>query len=180
LISAALTGFKGQSNPDNGNNASKVLPLISQYESGNRNVLNASGPGGTPASTASGYYQITNGTWQDFAPKAGVSLKQYPTAMSAPQDVQQKVAALLYNQRGIEPWSSDTRLLAALGKDTVAQADSSSFNAPTAGGGGSISIGKVEVHTQAKDAPGIADAIVSELHRAYRSVVSNWDDGVVK
>ena len=161
--------------------SSSVLPLISQYESGGRNVPNASGPGGAPASTASGYYQITNGTWRDFAPKAGVSLSQYPTAMSAPFDVQTRVASQLYAQRGLDPWSSNTRLLAAIGQNGIAQADQSSFNtAATGGGSQSLSIGSLTVQTQAKDAPGIADAIVDELNRAYRATIGNWDDGVVK
>ncbi len=92
----------------------QALPLIAQYESGNRNVPNSSGPGGAPASTAGGYYQIINGTWQQSAPKAGVDLNLYPTAMSAPQDVQTQVAGAIYNAQGFQPWSSNARLMSAV------------------------------------------------------------------
>jgi hypothetical protein len=150
-----------------GNNSSSILPLISQYESSNRNVLNASGPGGTPASTASGYYQITNGTWRDIAPQAGVSLAQYPTAMSAPQDVQTKVASLLYQQRGIAPWASDTRLLAAIGQGSLAQADSAGALTTYGGNSKSLSVGSVTVNTQATNAAGVANDFHSELANVY-------------
>lgn len=93
--------------------ASQALPLISQYESGNQNVLTAIQPAGG-GNTASGYYQITNPTWQQYAPQAGVDLSQYPTAMSAPQSVQTSVAATIYNQRGLQPWSSNSNLMAAV------------------------------------------------------------------
>lgn len=50
--------------------AADSLDIIAQCESGNRNIPNSSG-----ASTASGYYQITNGTWaayggREFASRA--------------------------------------------------------------------------------------------------------------
>ena len=45
-------------------------------------------------STASGLYGFTNPTWREFAPQAGVNLSQYPTAASAPADIQTSVAAI--------------------------------------------------------------------------------------
>jgi hypothetical protein len=54
-------------------------------ESSGQNVTNQ-------AEGAEGFYQITGPTWQDFAPRAGIDLKQYPSAISAPYDVQSKVA----------------------------------------------------------------------------------------
>lgn len=54
-------------------------------ESSGRNVTN-------PQEGAEGFYQITGPTWQDFAPRAGIDLKQYPSAISAPYEVQSKVA----------------------------------------------------------------------------------------
>jgi hypothetical protein len=54
-------------------------------ESSGQNVTNQ-------AEGAEGFYQITGPTWQDFAPRAGVDLKQYPSAISAPYEVQSKVA----------------------------------------------------------------------------------------
>lgn len=126
--------------------AEQALPLISQYESGNKNILNTQG------STASGYFQIINGTWQQFAPQAGVSLLQYPTAMSAPQDVQTAVATTIYNRQGFQPWASNAALMAAVGNqqgdttvtdlpDTAPIAVGGSTNAGAAGnstGGSSL------------------------------------------
>jgi hypothetical protein len=94
--------------------SAQALPIISQYESSNSNVPNQMGPNGTPLSTASGYYQIINGTWQQFAPQVGVDLNQYPTAMSAPQAVQAQVAGAIYNAQGFSPWSSNTQLMNAV------------------------------------------------------------------
>lgn len=91
------------------------LALIEKYESGGRNVMQSVVPPGggynpsvgrvTGPSTAQGYYQITNSTWRDTAPKAGVDLEQYPTAMSAPKEVQTQVAQTLFNERGFKPWA---------------------------------------------------------------------------
>jgi hypothetical protein len=57
-------------------------------ESSGQNVTNQ-------AEGAEGFYQITGPTWADFAPRAGVDLKQYPSAISAPYDVQSKVADVI-------------------------------------------------------------------------------------
>ena len=84
------------------------LPVIAQAESGNRNIP---GPD-TDSGQAQGNYQITTGTWRDFAPQAGVDLSQYPTPLSAPWDVQGKVASVIPLSR----WASKTRqAVAALG-----------------------------------------------------------------
>lgn len=78
------------------------LTAIKKYESGGKNVPNYMfGPG----YTAQGYFQITNSTWRDIAPKVGIDLKQYPNAMSAPYSVQESAAAALYNTRGFQPWA---------------------------------------------------------------------------
>ena len=45
-----------------------------------------------PGSTAGGLYQYIDSTWQTQAPLAGVDIKQYPTARSAPAEVQHQVA----------------------------------------------------------------------------------------
>lgn len=129
--------------------AAQALPLISKYESGDANVLTKIQPPLGPPNTASGYYQITNPTWQQYAPLAGVSLLEYPTAMGTtanptPQDVQAKVATVLYNDRGLQPWSSNAPLIAALtNADTGGVPVSTSTttgtptgSAPAASGGG--------------------------------------------
>lgn len=86
------------------------LGYIKKYESGGRNVPNYMfGPG----YTAQGYFQITNTTWRDIAPKAGIDLGRYPNAMSAPYAVQESAATALYNTRGFQPWAPHNPALRA-------------------------------------------------------------------
>lgn len=54
--------------------------------------------------TCQGYWQMVNSTWADGARRAGVNLNQYPTAMSAPYEVQRQVALALYRSYGNKPW----------------------------------------------------------------------------
>jgi hypothetical protein len=92
-----------------------ALDMIAQRESAWRNVptsawnpttgFNQSTGGITGPSTASGYWQITNTTWRAYAPGAGVDTTQYPTAMSAPYDVQRSVAGTIYERRGFADWA---------------------------------------------------------------------------
>lgn len=107
------------------------LDLIAKYESGGRNIrqqILPSGGGYNPSvgrvtgpSSAQGPWQITDSTWRDAAPKAGVDLMQYPTAMSAPIDVQRVVAQKLYNERGFAPWAPyNSALRQAIGRGETA------------------------------------------------------------
>ena len=82
------------------------LDLIRQYESNNQNVPNYRYDS---THTAQGYYQITNSTWREIAPRVGAG--QYPNAMSAPFDVQTAVARELFRERGIQPWSTNGPLM---------------------------------------------------------------------
>src|SRR4051812_1099708 len=83
------------------------LDIIEQAESKGKNVPNYKfGPG----FTAQGYYQITNPTWRDHAAAAGVDLSRYPTAMTAPRDVQRAVAADIFKKRGFQPWVAVSHL----------------------------------------------------------------------
>lgn len=68
-----------------------LLGALLANESGNRNIDNTTQ--GTSSGQAQGNFQITTGTWNDFAPKAGVNLAQYPTPHSAPWAVQAQVAS---------------------------------------------------------------------------------------
>lgn len=96
--------------------------LIFKYESlGGQNVYQTaySGQGINPStgthtapSSAQGQYQITDSTWQQWAPKAGVSLAQYPSAMSAPSEVQEQVARYGYQRSGWLPWAPYNKTLA--------------------------------------------------------------------
>lgn len=59
----------------------------------------------TPSSTASGCFGFTNGTWARYAPQAGVSLTQCPTAASCPVSSQFAVFAADVNSRGLSDWT---------------------------------------------------------------------------
>jgi hypothetical protein len=92
---------------------SPLLPLIEKYESGGRNILQQQVD--PSISSASGYYQITDSTWKDIAPKVGIDVGQFPTAMSAPREVQTAVASKLLEERGVAPWAPyNPRLASAL------------------------------------------------------------------
>lgn len=81
---------------------STPMDIVLNAESGDRNIPNTHQT--TSSGQAQGNAQITTGTWTDFAPKAGVDLKQYPTPMDAPRDVQIKVASVIPLNR----WASST------------------------------------------------------------------------
>lgn len=76
-----------------------------KYESGGRNILQQQVD--PSISTASGLEQITNSTWRNFAPKAGVDLNLYPTAMSAPPNVQLAVGhQIQMSPSGVSNWTN--------------------------------------------------------------------------
>jgi hypothetical protein len=52
---------------------------------------------------------MVNSTWQQAAQWAGVDTSKYPTAMSAPEAVQDQVASALYDHSGTAPWQKGTR-----------------------------------------------------------------------
>jgi hypothetical protein len=91
--------------------ASHDLPLIAQRESGgNPNALNYVAMQDPSAyargATASGKYQMVNSTWREALQLAGGDPSQYPTAMSAPEAVQDKAAQALYGKYGTAPWDA--------------------------------------------------------------------------
>ena len=118
---------------------SSPLDIVLNAESRNQNAANTHAT--TSSGQAQGYPQITTGTWTDFAPKAGVDLNQYPNPMSAPRDVQIKVASMIPLNR----WASST-VNAVLAKypgidtsQTLGQIQSQAINpsgAPTTPAGG--------------------------------------------
>src|SRR3954468_6042787 len=73
---------------------SSILNAIASCESGGKNVRNSSG-----SSTASGYWQIVNGTW-----KAHGGLKFAPTAIQATYEEQLQVAQNIINGQGLGAW----------------------------------------------------------------------------
>jgi hypothetical protein len=171
-------------NPLGGNpnlsEAAKILPLISHYESGDRNIPNASGPGGMPASSASGYYQILKGTWQQFAPQVGVSLSQYPTAMSAPLDLQTKVANLIYNKQGLAPWNSDSRLMAAAAAGRISTADATPVNTGSGGVSKNVHVNIEHITINTPDAHSVSSDLSNNLATQMRHAVGSMDDGIAR
>lgn len=85
-----------------------ALATIEQFESGGQNIPQQTG---ATNSTASGYYQITNSTWNTvIAPNTGLPLVGPGTSsvngvinLSATQ--QQQGAAYLYSVSGFSPWT---------------------------------------------------------------------------
>jgi hypothetical protein len=78
------------------------LDIVLNAESGDRNINNVHQM--TSSGQAQGHAQITTGTWTDFAPAAGVDLKQYPTPDSAPRNIQIQVA----NTIPLNRWAKST------------------------------------------------------------------------
>ena len=71
------------------------LDVIAHAETGNRNIPQQIHDKNTDAGTpANGVFQFINPTWRRQAPKAGVDINKYPTAISAPPAVQAQVAAV--------------------------------------------------------------------------------------
>lgn len=59
-----------------------------------------------PTHTAGGYGQITDSTWRQYAPLAGVDLERYPIAMKAPFEDQLRVMHAIQSERGVAPWAN--------------------------------------------------------------------------
>jgi hypothetical protein len=78
-------------------NSSTLLGSLIRNESGGRNIVQGDigDINNRTGDLAKGYFQITTGTWRDFAHKAGVDTSQYPDALSSPYDIQAKVASVI-------------------------------------------------------------------------------------
>ena len=97
--------------PTPGASYNSPLDLVARLESGNANVPqkihDINTDRGTPAQ---GYFQIIDPTWKTYAKAAGVDLNRYPSAITAPRDVQVAVASAI----PINQWGPNT--VAALRK----------------------------------------------------------------
>jgi hypothetical protein len=78
--------------PSQGN---RFLDALAQIESNNQNIFSKVDKDypGQAGSRSQGNFQIDVPTWQQFAPKAGVDVGQYPAPMNAPREVQAQVAS---------------------------------------------------------------------------------------
>jgi hypothetical protein len=87
----------------------QLAPWIMWFESGFRNIPNEAGK-----STATGYFQIVIGTWQEFGAKVPGAL-DYARAMDAPYAVQYAVAEQVYLGQGIKAWATWPKIIEAAG-----------------------------------------------------------------
>ena len=97
---SAGTGTTGASTGGGG----PFLDALANIESGDKNIISGVdkdsqgltlAQGGNPSEISQGHFQIQTATWRDFAKQAGVDVNQYPTAMSAPREVQAQVASVI-------------------------------------------------------------------------------------
>lgn len=75
------------------NTGGPVLRALFKNESGGS--LTVENPQGTTSGHAQGAFQITTGTWHEFAGRAGIDLADYPDAKSAPYAVQAQMANVI-------------------------------------------------------------------------------------
>ena len=113
---AAPGGAAGTGQAASGSNASLLPPgqpydvaaaridQIGQRESGNRNIPNQQGPGGTSLSSASGPYQFLDSTWQQAAKEYGIQ-NPTPRAMQTDPAIQRAVAIAFLQRHGEAPWA---------------------------------------------------------------------------
>ena len=87
-------------NPVPSSSESAVLAQIAGNESGGNYTAH------NPTSTASGAYQMINSTWRMAASNVGIDTTLYPTAASAPPDLQDSAALWLLQKFG--PNSTET------------------------------------------------------------------------
>src|SRR5262249_18520755 len=96
----------------------QAAAIVSQYESGNKNIPNYRYDAGH---TAGGYFQITDTNWRKYAPIVGIDTVQFPRALDAPYDTQRSVFDRMYADQGFGPWAPyNPRLAEALGSGKFA------------------------------------------------------------
>ena len=130
-----------------GGGGGSFLDTLASVESGDKNIVSNTdkdsngltlAQGGNPAEISQGHFQIQTATWRDFAKQAGVDTNQYPNAMSAPRDVQARVASVIpFNRFGPR---TQTLMASRFGPldtsqtvGTLAGAPALTFNPDTAG-----------------------------------------------
>ena len=87
-----------------GASSGSFMDALAGIESGDKNIVSGvdrdrsgrtAAEGGNADEISQGHFQINTDTWRDFAPKAGVDLTKYPSAMKAPREVQALVASTI-------------------------------------------------------------------------------------
>jgi P-type conjugative transfer protein TrbL len=117
LATLAFAGAaKAQTAPPGSLNAAA---LIANFESSDNPTAT------NPTSTASGLFGFTNATWAQFAPQAGISLAQCPTAASCSAADQTATFFADFDQNGFADWTCancDPAAAAAIAADGGASA----------------------------------------------------------
>ena len=93
-----LMAMSGEAAPEP--DMSALSSVVKHFESngGDYNAQN-------PTSSASGAYGFIDSTWKQYANAAGVDTTQYPTAKSAPPEVQDAVFSTAVRQNGLKDWT---------------------------------------------------------------------------
>jgi hypothetical protein len=112
-----------------------LLGILFSAESGGQNIANTTQ--GTSSGQAQGFFQITTGTWGEFAPRAGVDTTQFPTPMSAPYPIQARVASTIPLARwdpktisAIHAYYPNINTSATLGQNVAMSGGDFAANAP--------------------------------------------------
>jgi hypothetical protein len=115
-----------------------LADFVKSYESGTRGVPGtANYTAKNPDSTASGAYQYLDSSWRQFAGAVGVDTSQYPTAASAPPNVQDMVFQNTVQTVGLTPWTCPGCNPALVG---ALAADPSLAQLPVTAGGTQLTI----------------------------------------
>jgi hypothetical protein len=102
--SAPLTYGNTGTGGGGGSGGGSFMDALASIESGDKNIVSGVdkdsrgltlAQGGNASEISQGHFQIQTATWRDFAKQAGVDVNQYPTAMSAPREVQAQVASVI-------------------------------------------------------------------------------------
>lgn len=108
--------------------------LVQNFESGGN--YSAVNPNPAPGSSAaSGAYQFVDSTWQRYANQIGVDTSAYPTAASAPANVQDQVFNQAVSQNGLGDWTC-TGCNAPLSNYLASNPDQASLPVFAGGSGG--------------------------------------------
>ena len=116
-----------------------LLGILFSVESGGRNVTqgNIGDINNKTGDLAQGFFQITTGTWNDYAPLAGVDTRLYPTALQAPYPVQARVASVIPLERwgpntinAIKTYYPEVNTKLSLGQNVAATGGNFIANAP--------------------------------------------------
>jgi hypothetical protein len=98
------TGAGGGGTGGSAGGGGSFLSALADIESGDKNIVSGvdtdsqgrtAAQGGNVSEISQGHFQIQTGTWRDFAKQAGVDINQYPNAMSAPREIQARVASVI-------------------------------------------------------------------------------------